>query len=574
MRKIRIGNDVVIRWAIYTKEGAPYDLTGRNLRLFLNSQLGGSAPVFDFKTEGNVVVWTFKGKNQKRTGNYSLTLVENYDSDDMHTVDTCTPFRLETTSANTSSIGGCPNIELNTLELASEMAVSFPEYAGYGVDSELSDDSINPVQNRVVKAAIEAVAPKVVVWNADSSLNDDVFKVSGIYSINGVRVNNDDNLPIYNMGDFSARLTVLATGNCVTQLLTLLNVGGGDGNVYVRTWQNGIWKQWGKLQTNVEVGLIGFGQQKSLDDFVDNGMYSGVNAYATGERGSDGYPIYSVETFVLVVVNAYLYGGGVTQLKYSLLLDGTVGVKTRVKKDGSWSDWIEVGENITVDSVLSSSSINPVQNKVLYNCFNSMQTAINKKTGYTVVTWGNSSDINKYTTEGHYRIKGERLNEADGLPIDNAASGHTINAWLLVLDSSISGTGESDDKCITQKLTLCNRTGGDGDVYIRTGRGASAASIIWGPWGKLQQNIEVQTDSLDSYIDNGMYSGVNTGTGGYPEMFVIVVLNNYALAGKMGLERTITQFKLSHKIGDNEGKMYKRIGTGNPVTWQNWEEIG
>ena len=56
---------------------------------------------------------------------------------------------------------------------------------------------------------------------------------------------------------------------------------------------------WQRLQTNIEVGLIGVGQSKTFDDFIDNGMYSGVNAYWTDAVNY----ITSVETFVLVVIN-------------------------------------------------------------------------------------------------------------------------------------------------------------------------------------------------------------------------------------------------------------------------------
>jgi len=314
MKRVRIGNDICIRWSIYTKEGLPYDLFGKNLRLFLNSAMGDSVPIYDFTTEGNVVVWTYKGKKQKRTGNYTLTLVENFDADDMHTVDSCVAFRLDpTTTPNTSGVG-CSNVEISTVELHSELAVSYPTY---GVDM------------------------KVIEWN--DTINLDSFTSSGNYVFAGTRTKTeDDGLPIYNKGELNASLTVSVGGNCIMQKLTLLNVGGGDGNIYLRTQQNGVWEPWGKLQTNVEVGLIGIGQTKTFDDFTDNGMYSGVNAYATGQTDNDGYPIVGAETFVLVVINAYLYGGGISQLKYSMRLDGAIGVATRKKINDTWSEWSAV----------------------------------------------------------------------------------------------------------------------------------------------------------------------------------------------------------------------------------------
>ena len=127
----------------------------------------------------------------------------------------------------------------------------------------------------------------------------------------------------------------------------------------------------------------------------------------------------------------------------------------------------------------------------------------------TTVEWDSASCIDSFVTAGFYNITGERLNASDGLPIENSAPGHTISARLTVLNSSIAGTGDSDDKCITQILTLSNRTGGDGDVYIRTGHAHSTNMLVggagWEPWSKLQQNVQVgQVASLDGYIDNGM----------------------------------------------------------------------
>ena len=94
----------------------------------------------------------------------------------------------------------------------------------------------------------------------------------------------------------------------------------------------------------------------------------------------------------------------------------------------------------------------------------------------TEVSWDSSSCIDSFIAAGIYNISGERLNVNDGLPIDNSNPGHTIHARLVVLDSSITGTGDSQDKCITQVLTLSNRTGEDGNMYIRTGHGGNINS--------------------------------------------------------------------------------------------------
>ena len=194
------------------------------------------------------------------------------------------------------------------------------------------------------------------------------------------------------------------------------------------------------------------------------------------------------------------------------------------------------------------------------------------------VEWSSASHINHYVTQGIYNITGERLNAADGLPIANSNPGHTIHARLLVLNSSIAGTGDVQDKCITQVLTLSNRTGGDGEVYIRTGQAHStnmlAGGIGWEQWGKLQQNVEVgQVTSLNSYINNGIYSGVYTDGSSFFETFVMVVINNYAVAGATGTIRRISQFK--YALGIDGNFSYKtRSGYGNTgINWNDWVDL-
>lgn len=193
------------------------------------------------------------------------------------------------------------------------------------------------------------------------------------------------------------------------------------------------------------------------------------------------------------------------------------------------------------------------------------------------VVWGSGTHADAFVTAGTYNIKGERTVLTDGLPIDNAAPGNTINAKLVVLDSSISGNGANDDKCITQILTLSNRTGGDGEIYVRTGRASSknllAGGYGWEQWAKLQQNVQVgQVASLDGYIENGMYSGVYTDGTSF-ETFVMVIINNYAVAGANGKVRSVSQFKYALAL-DGTFSYRSRSGQGNTgISWGEWSDL-
>lgn len=212
-----------------------------------------------------------------------------------------------------------------------------------------------------------------ITWQGQN-LND--YTNAGVYNIQGNRVNGD-NIPISNEGIISARLTVLTSddgaGNTVvTQVLTLNNNSGGEGNVYVRSSQKGSWKPWGKLQTNVEVGMV-----NTLDNLTDNGMYSGVLMADTG-----------FDTFVLVVINNYAaavpagYGWYVSQLKYSLGLDGSVTVKTRrMDYTNTWTEWEELkgqgGSGSPYTGVLSDGdhlNISKVKEGDVYLCISTNVT--------------------------------------------------------------------------------------------------------------------------------------------------------------------------------------------------------
>lgn len=205
---------------------------------------------------------------------------------------------------------------------------------------------------------------------------------------------------------------------------------------------------------------------------------------------------------------------------------------------------------------------------------------MNLNTGDTAtkVVWGESSNINSYTTAGVYDITGERRNANDNLPIMNSNPGHTIAARLYVLDSSISGNGANDDKCLTQVLMLSNRVGGDGNLYVRTGRGSSISNISWEQWGTLQQNINVGTiTSYNNLIDNGIYSGVFTNGSTIFDTFVMVVINNYAVAGQVGAERTVSQFLyVTHIDGSVEflrRTSFNNIFGTNGLSWYRWKGL-
>ena len=207
--------------------------------------------------------------------------------------------------------------------------------------------------------------------------------------------------------------------------------------------------------------------------------------------------------------------------------------------------------------------------------------------------------INAFTERGEFHIYGERTNANDGLPILNAASGHTIDARLTVLDGSLTnGTGAKTDICVTQILRLNNRHGGDGHVFVRTGQAATKEELTasnstkWGTWEKLmgmfEKNVVNTVSDLDGYTTNGMYSGMfnfegMSEIGGGVEIFtgstfLMVTVNGYAVASE-GLTPQLTQmlYLLPAANFYATAKMYLRTAAWDASTkawvYQNWDRI-
>lgn len=93
MRKIRIGKDIVLKWALFDTEENPFDLSGRDLTLMLVTPLMTKQKL-DFQVTENVIETKVKGIDQRIIGIYTLTLWLNYGKDGQNVVDYCKAFEL------------------------------------------------------------------------------------------------------------------------------------------------------------------------------------------------------------------------------------------------------------------------------------------------------------------------------------------------------------------------------------------------------------------------------------------------------------------------------------------------
>lgn len=193
MEKIRIGNDIQVRWAIYTAEKEPYGLEGRNIAIYLTN-VYGRKQIEGVTVAENVVNFTVYGKEQVHLGKYSIELVENEGSKGMHTVDVCDAFLLVKCScqAETDQDG---KIECITLPLTSELSIGASNIV---IDDELSLESENAVQNKVITKAINELAENINTYSdkvndATKQANDAKQQASKVQTdLNSLNLKVDD----------------------------------------------------------------------------------------------------------------------------------------------------------------------------------------------------------------------------------------------------------------------------------------------------------------------------------------------------------------------------------------------
>lgn len=223
MEKIRIGNDIAIKWAIYAADmlaevqpetPTPYDLTGRDLSLYV--EMGAiRTRIRDFEVNGNEVRFTFFGMYQTTEGVYRLTLVENEGMRGMHTVDYEDAFRLDLPE-DVKPLGACEcqeedlmkvfeqdgfelvgsshecgcedpeeNVEVVSLQL--KTVVTFPGGGGPPVeivddlDSDRTDAALSANQGRELNERIESTQKEVSTLNADATVPGSVdYKIAKV----------------------------------------------------------------------------------------------------------------------------------------------------------------------------------------------------------------------------------------------------------------------------------------------------------------------------------------------------------------------------------------------------------
>ena len=116
MKKIRIGNDIVIKWRV-TINGEEVNLEGLDLSLYISTTYQPRREIA-FTVAGNEITATYKGTEQKVTGVYRLTLYRNEGENAQSILDACDAFELVSCSCLTTDAAfGSAEVELPIADL-------------------------------------------------------------------------------------------------------------------------------------------------------------------------------------------------------------------------------------------------------------------------------------------------------------------------------------------------------------------------------------------------------------------------------------------------------------------------
>lgn len=170
--KTRIGKDFNVIWSVFkivNGQRQPYELEGKNVMLILVSPYGSQAPVEGWTAIGNVVQWTFRGKDQKFVGTYRLILVENAGSYGMVTVDSCDAFALVAHSCEESG-GDASTVVIESIQLESEVTLTplrgpQGEQGPVGPAGPSYDDT--EIQNKLTELSEEIGNTKITFRNRE-----------------------------------------------------------------------------------------------------------------------------------------------------------------------------------------------------------------------------------------------------------------------------------------------------------------------------------------------------------------------------------------------------------------------
>lgn len=183
MRKIRVGNDIEGWWTLLDNEDHPYIAEGKDfaVELLVNTR---KVRLTEFSASGNVIHFFYRGKDQRTTGSVNLIYIENGGKVDMVTYDEKDVWLMVPHSwLAVDSDEQEDRLTVETVELTSHLDVGHG--ASITVDDHLSLESENPVQNKVVTAALNGKQATLVSGENVKTINGQSILGGGNIEIEG-----------------------------------------------------------------------------------------------------------------------------------------------------------------------------------------------------------------------------------------------------------------------------------------------------------------------------------------------------------------------------------------------------
>ena len=175
MKRIRIGKDISMRWEI-TTDGVAIPLDGRDLTVEIKSPAGIENNI-PYRIDGNILIMTYYGYEQKRTGEYSITLWEKKGKPGQNVVDVIRAFELVRTSQEENDfVGGDLQIESVDLGTGNFDILTEGGYRAINIDTlqaEALEDSVNIKGKTYSNESFTITLPKANLDSAGVMSADD-----------------------------------------------------------------------------------------------------------------------------------------------------------------------------------------------------------------------------------------------------------------------------------------------------------------------------------------------------------------------------------------------------------------
>lgn len=328
------------------------------------------------------------------------------------------------TSSNNGLMSSSDKVKLDGIATGANKTV---------VDNTLSNDSTNPVQNKVVSTALNGKSDKGHNhddrYYTESEINSVVSRLEGLIDgVAGFTATEVSSLP--------------ATGeNGVLYLVPKTGQGSDVHDEYV--WVESTHRF--ELVGSTSVNLDGYYTSGQVDTLLNGKSGTGHNH---DER-------YYTES----EIDTKLSGKAGTSTATSSA-NGLLSKEDKAKLDGIAAN----ANKITVDSSLSSSSTNPVQNKVV-------TTALNGKAGTSTATQSSNGLMSKedkvkldsVANEANKTITDDVLSASSTNPVQNKVVANALTSKLEILETGKINANKND---ITGSISFIKARAGDTNILI------------------------------------------------------------------------------------------------------------